>query len=274
MSDHALPYRASRVDAVLVWLLALLWIAPLAWALWAATHANADALTLDWRAPVTLEAFQRAWSSVPFPTYLINTILFVSMLLVCQLVVATLAAYALAHPGFRWRDTVFAFLMLHLLVAPELLLVQNYQTIASVGLIDTRLAMMLPYTASAFAVFLLRQAFRQVPRELEDAARLEGASTLQILLRLHIPLAAPAYLAFALVAGSFHWNNFLWPLIVTNSPEKQVLTVGLHLFAGRENGIDWSLIMAGALITCGPLVLLFLVMQRRFMQTYMRAGIR
>ncbi len=132
----------------------------------------------------------------------------------------------------------------------------------------------LPYFASAFGIFLLRQTFKTVPRELEEAARVEGASPMQILLKVYVPLAKPVYIAYGLVSISHHWNNFLWPLIITNSVESRPLTVGLQVFASTDQGIDWSIITAATLLSAAPLLVAFLLFQRQFVQSFMRAGIR
>jgi sn-glycerol 3-phosphate transport system permease protein len=157
---------------------------------------------------------------------------------------------------------------------PDILLVENYQTMARLGLVDTLFAIGLPYFASAFAIFLLRQTFMGIPKELDEAARVEGASTLQILWRVYVPLARPVYTAFALVSVSFHWNNFLWPLIITNSVESRPLTVGLQVFSSVEQGVDWSTITAATLMTSAPLLVGFILFQRQFVQSFMRAGIK
>jgi sn-glycerol 3-phosphate transport system permease protein len=145
---------------------------------------------------------------------------------------------------------------------------------ARLGLVDTIFAIALPYLGSAFGIFLLRQSFRQVPQELDDAARLEGSSLLGRLWRVYVPLARPTYLAYGLVAVSYHWNNFLWPLVITNSVTTRPLTVGLSVFASTDQGIDWSIITAATLMTSGPLLLAFLLFQRQFVASFMRAGIR
>ena len=109
---------------------------------------------------------------------------------------------------------------------------------------------------------------------LDDAARVEGASALQTLLKVYVPLARPVYLAYALVSVSYHWNNFLWPLIITNSVESRPLTVGLQVFSSGDQGIDWSIITAATLLTSAPLLVAFMLFQRQFVQSFMRAGIR
>ena len=241
----AVIYRHTWFDTLAAWLLALCWILPLAYAVWTAFHPSAYATRFDLAAPWTLQNFRNAWEAAPFARY-----------------------------DFRGKNIAFALVLVQLMIMPDILLVENYQTVARLGLVDTLLAIGLPYFASAFAIFLLRQTFLGIPKELDEAARVEGASTLQILWRVYVPLARPVYTAFALVSVSFHWNNFLWPLIITNSVESRPLTVGLQVFSSVEQGVDWSTITAATLMTSAPLLVAFILFQRQFVQSFMRAGIK
>jgi len=241
---------------------------------WTAFHPSAYSTRFDPTAPLTLQNFIDAWNAAPFARYFLNTTLLVTMVLAAQLVLGTLAAFALARFEFRGRDVVFALILLQLMVMPDVLIVENYRTMNALGLRDTIVAIGLPYFASAFGIFLLRQTFKTVPRELDEAATVEGASAWQILMQVYVPLAKPIYIAFGLVSVSTHWNNFLWPLIVTNSVESRPLTVGLQVFSSTDQGVDWSIITAATLMTSAPLLLAFLLFQRQFVQSFMRAGIR
>jgi len=275
----ALPAFSATGDTRLVdiagaWLLGLLWLLPLLYALWSAFHPSAYATRFSLSAPLTLDNFVHAWQAAPFGRYLINTFVLVTVILAAQLVLATLAAYAFARFTFRGSEVAFMIVLLQLMVMPDVLIVENYRTIAWMGLRDSILGIALPYFASAFGIFLLRQAFKTVPKELDDAARVEGANAWQVLWRVYVPLARPVYVAYALVSISHHWNNFLWPLIVTNSVETRPLTVGLQIFSSTDQGIDWSLITAATLMTAAPLFIAFLLFQRQFVQSFMRAGIR
>ncbi len=262
------------LDTLAAWLLALLWILPLAYAVWTAFHPGEYSTRFVLTAPLTLENFARAWEAAPFGRYFINTFLLVSMILACQLVLSTLAAYAFARYEFKGKPVLFALVLVQLMVMPDILLVENYKTMTQLGLVDSLLAIGLPYFASAFAIFLLRQTFMGIPKELDEAARVEGASALQILWRVYVPLARPVYVAFALVSVSYHWNNFLWPLIITNTQAARPLTVGLQVFSSTDQGIDWSVITAATLMSAAPLLLAFLLFQRQFVQSFMRAGIK
>jgi sn-glycerol 3-phosphate transport system permease protein len=274
-ATHRLVYNdPGWLDTIAAWLLALLWILPLAYAVWTAFHPSEYATRFALFAPLTLDNFRRAWEAAPFARYFLNTTLLVTMILCVQLVLATLAAYAFARYEFRGRNIAFSLVLVQLMIMPDILLVENYKTMSQLGLVDTLLAIGLPYFASAFAIFLLRQTFLGIPKELDEAARVEGASPLQVLWRVYVPLARPVYTAFALVSVSFHWNNFLWPLIITNSTNARPLTVGLQVFSSTDQGIDWSIITAATLMTSAPLLIAFLLFQRQFVQSFMRAGIK
>jgi len=262
------------LETAAAWALGLLWILPLAYAVWAAFHPAAYATRFALFAPLTLENFAAAWQAAPFARYFLNTFWLVTMVLAAQIVLSTLAAYAFARFEFRGRDTVFMLVLLQLMVMPDVLLVENYRAMSWLGVRDTIFAVGLPYFASAFGIFLLRQTFKTVPRELEEAARIEGAGPLQILCKVYVPLAKPVYLAYGLVSVSHHWNNFLWPLIITNSVQSRPMTVGLQVFSSTDQGIDWSIITAATLMSAAPLLIAFLLFQRQFVQSFMRAGVR
>jgi len=265
---------AWLVDTGGAWLLASVWVAPLLFALWAAFHDSHAALSFDWRAPLVLDNFRRAWEAAPWLNYFLNTFCLATLILVGQFVLCTLAGFAFARFDFAGKRLVFMLVLLQLFVLPEILIVENYAMVGRMGLLDSTLGMALPYMASAFGIFLLRQSFMQIPRELEEAARIEGCGWFGVLWRVYVPAARPTYLAYALVSVATHWNNFLWPLIVTNSPSTRPLTVGLSLFAAPESGVNIAVISAATLMTVAPLLLAFLVFQRQFVQAFLRAGIR
>ena len=255
-------------------LLAVLWLAPLLYAFWAAFHPPEYSIRFDLLAPLTLENFREAWDQAPFARYFLNTFLLVTSILAAQFVLCTLAAYAFARFEFPGREVAFALVLMQLMIMPEVLIVENYRTMSHLGLVDTILGIGLPYMASAFGIFLLRQTFKTVPKELDDAARVEGCSPMQVLWKVYVPLARPTYIAYGLVSISYHWNNFLWPLVITNSVTTRPLTVGLAIFGAPESGVDWSIISAATLLAVAPLLLAFLLFQRQFVQSFMYAGIK
>jgi sn-glycerol 3-phosphate transport system permease protein len=275
VSGPEAPRRVGHaIETTGAWLLGALWALPLAYAVWTAFHPAEFSTRFVPTAPLTLENFAKAWAAAPFARYFLNTVLLVTMILGAQLVLCTLAAYAFARFDFAGRTAAFLLVLVQLMILPDVLIVENYRTMSRLGLLDTLGAIGLPYMASAFGIFLLRQTFKTVPKELDEAARVEGAGALQVLWRVYVPLARPVYLAYGLVSISYHWNNFLWPLIVTNSVGSRPLTVGLQVFSSGDQGVDWSIVTAATLMTSGPLLVAFLLFQRQFVQSFMRAGIR
>ncbi len=262
------------LDTAAAWMLAILWGLPLLYAIWTAFHPAEFSTSFNLLAPLTLENFRKAWNAAPFARYFVNTVMLVTMVLAAQLVLCTLAAYAFAKYEFRGKTILFALVLMQLMIMPDVLIVENYRTMGRIGILDSTLSISLPYMASAFGIFLLRQAFKSIPKELDEAAAVEGAGPLQILWRVYVPLGRPVYLAYALVSVSYHWNNFLWPLIVTNTVSSRPLTVGLQVFSSTEQGVDWSIITAATLMTSGPLLIGFLLFQRQFVQSFMRASIK
>ena len=255
-------------------LLAVIWISPLLFAFWAAFHTSSDAVSFNLLSPWTLDNFRTAWAGAPWLRYFLNTFLLVTIVLIGQFFFTTLAGFAFAKMDFPAKDFVFILVLMQLFILPEVLIVENYAMVSRLGLFDSLFGVGMPYMASAFGIFLMRQSFKAVPIELHEAARIEGCSLLGILWRVYVPLAKPTYLAYALVSVSTHWNNFLWPLIVTNSPDTRPLTVGLSIFGAPENGVDISVISAATMMSVAPLLVAFLLFQRQFVQAFLRAGIK
>ncbi len=265
---------SKYVEALGAIILAIIWVSPLIFAFWAAFHSTSDAVNFNISSPWTLANFQSAWEGAPWLKYFIHTFLLVTVILLGQFFVTTLAGFAFAQIRFPGRDFVFILVLMQLFILPEVLIVENYAMVSRLGLFDTILGVGMPYMASAFGIFLMRQAFKGIPIELQEAARIEGCSWIGILRRVYVPLARPTYLAYALVSVSTPWNNFLWPLIVTNSPATRPLTVGLSIFGAPENGVDISVISAATMMSVAPLLIAFLIFQRQFVQAFLRTGIK
>ncbi len=219
--------------------------------------------------------FTDAWDYAPFGSYYINTIVVTFGLLAIQLVTITMAAYAFARLEFPGRDFLFILFLTQLMITPQSTIFPNYLTISQMGLLDTRLGVMLPYFASAMGTFLLRQAFKSVPKSLEDAGRLDGCNTFQLIWHVFLPVVKPTLIAFSIISVTYHWNEFLWPLLVTETSRSRTLTVGLTIFAQQaEGGAEWSLLMAATLIVIGPLLIAFTVLQKLFVQSFASSGMK
>ncbi|MEI6044730.1 MAG: carbohydrate ABC transporter permease [Chloroflexota bacterium] len=259
-------------------LVSIIWLTPLIMTLLLSLRPKKDSLGIGnpfFGTGVSLENFQGAFEAVPWLTYYGATLIFVFGVLSVQLITITLAGYAFARLHFFGKDFIFMLLLIQIMIPSAALLVPNFATVQSLGLFDTKWALMLPYLGSAFGTFLLRQTFRQIPRDLEDAGRIDGCNWFKLLQHIYIPSSISAYLAFSLTSISAHWNEFLWPLIITTSDENRVLTVGLsQLVRTSETGAQYGQISAGTLIVIAPLLILFLVFQRQFINSFLRSGLK
>jgi sn-glycerol 3-phosphate transport system permease protein len=269
----------ARLALLLLAAAALLWATPFAWMAVASLRpgdAGAADLASLWPAgPFSLANFAEAWSDGHFPLWYLNTVLLCGGILAVQCVTVSLAGYAFARLSFPFRTPLFYGFLLQLMLVPPILIVPNMQTLVALHLYDTLPGVMAPYCVSAFGVFLMRQTFRTIPRDYEEAALIDGAGPLSIIFRVLLPLARPGLAAFAIVSVSTHWNEFLWPLMATSSPANQVLTVGLASFtSGAEAGSEWGVIAAGTFFVAAPLLVGFVLFQRQFVSSFTFSGIK
>jgi sn-glycerol 3-phosphate transport system permease protein len=277
MSPNGAALRLG--GAALLCAIALIWTAPFLWMLVAAfrpdTAGSLDMASLLPPASPTLANFRLALDSADFLAYAVNTFIVVVGILAVQLVTVSLAGYAFARLEFPGKSLLFYLFLLQLMLVPPILIVPNLTTVVRLGVYDSLLGVMAPYCASAFGTFLMRQTFRTIPRDFEEAALIDGARLWQLLRHVLLPLAKPGLVAFAIVSVSSHWNEFLWPLMVINAPERRTLTVGLASFtSGAEGGHQWGLIAAGTLLVAAPLVVAFLAFQRQFVNSFMFSGVK
>lgn len=268
-----------RIGLALVVLAALVWLLPFTWMLVAAIRPdNAIGASPASLIPTFLPSstnFGEAWDSADFPRYYLNTAVIAFGILGVQLVTTTLAGYAFARLAFPGKRILFYLFLLQLMLVPVILIVPNLTMVARLGLYDSLLGVMAPYFASAFGTFLMRQTFAAIPRELEDAAVIDGANVWQRIRHVYAPLSIPAFIAFGIVSVTAHWNEFLWPLMVINSPDKRPLTVGLASFTrGAEGAQAWGVIAAGTLLVVAPLLIAFVLFQRRFINSFVTSGIK
>ena len=231
-----------------------------------------DLLVIDWP---TLDNFSRVLQAAPFLKYYGNTIFISGGILIVQLVLITLAGYAFARIDFYGSRFLLILFMSQLMIAPEVLILPNYTLMAKWGLTDSRIGIMLPFFASAMGTLIVRQTIKTIPYELEEAAKMDGAGLLYILRKVYIPLLKPAYISFGMITVSFQWNNFLWPLVMTDSVGNRTLSLGLALFAmSYETGVQWSDVSAAIVLVCAPLLLLFILFQRQFVDSFVHSGIK
>ncbi len=271
--------RTSLIVGGLMLVTAFLWATPFLWTLVASFRPqSAGGIGMASLVPdyvPTLDHFMEAFETGDFAVYYVNTAILAFGILAVQIVTISLAGYAFARLSFPGRDFIFYVFLLQLMLVPPILIVPNLRTIVDLGLYGSLLGVMAPYFASAFGTFLMRQTFRQIPRDFEEAAVIDGAHWWQILWHVLLPMARPGLIAFSLVSLMAHWNEFLWPLMVLNEPSTQTLTIGLASFAlGTEGGREWGLLAAGTLLVMFPLLALFAIFQRQFVNSFMFSGLK
>jgi len=220
-----------------------------------------------------LSAFERFFATVPFGSMLGVSLAALVLRVVGQLVICTLAAYGFARFRFPGRDALFVLFLVMLMAPSQLFLIAQFDFMRALGLLNTVPAIAIPGIFSAFGTFLLRQAFLALPADYEEAARLDGANALQIFFRIMLPMVLPTVAALAVLTSLYSWNDLLWPLIVSSSPNTMTLPVGLANLQGQY-GTDYPTLMAGSLVASLPLVVIFIALQRQFFAGIASSGLK
>jgi ABC-type glycerol-3-phosphate transport system permease component len=223
----------------------------------------------------TLQNYVKAWTSQPFFRFFINSIIQTGIIVLFQTLFSILAAYAFGVLEFPGRDMLFYVILGSLMVPFQLTFIPNFILISKLGWINTYIGLTVPFLASAFGVFLLRQFFLSLPRDLYDAAKVDGASSWRYLWQIVVPLSRGSISAFVTFAFLGAWGQFLWPLVVTNKVEMRTVQIGIRYFLfDQERGADWGAIMAGAIIALIPTLLLFLVAQQQLVRGIATTGLK
>jgi multiple sugar transport system permease protein len=218
------------------------------------------------------ENLTRAFELVPLGRYLLNTVIFAACTTLLETVTAALAAYAFARLQFPGRTWLFGIYLATLMIPSQVTLIPQFVLVAKLHGIDTWPGMILPHAFTALGVFLLRQFFLGIPRDYEEAARLDGANRWQAFIRVIVPLAVPAIATLAVFKFIGQWNNLLWPLVISNSDATRTAAVGLQVFQDT-NGTQWNLLLMAATITTVPLIVLFFLTQRWFVKGITMSGL-
>lgn len=273
-------YTQKRVYDLVAYLIlsagAVLMVAPFVWMVSTAFKLPADQYSRTFIPPtLTLENFQRLWELLPFTTLILNSFKIAVLATVGQLLTCAMAAFVFAVVRFRFRNVIFLALLLTLMIPFQVTIIPNFILFRWLGLYGTQAPLWLPaFWGGAFGTFLLRQFFQTIPIDLAEAARVDGASLMQIFLRIYLPLARPALAALAIFVFLQSWNNLLTPLIYLPSDLTQTtLPVGLALFQAQYGG-RWTIMMAGALVSIAPIILVFFFAQRQFIEGIALTGVK
>ncbi|WP_369792532.1 carbohydrate ABC transporter permease [Gloeocapsa sp. PCC 7428] len=221
----------------------------------------------------TVENFVQVWQTNPFGRYLFNSTLVAILTVTLNLLFCALAAYPLARLDFRGRDWIFTAIVATIMIPFQIVMIPLYILTVQLGMRNSYLGIIFPALASAFGIFLLRQAFQGVPKEMEEAARIDGCSELGLWWFVMLPAIRPALVTLAIFVFIGSWSDFLWPLIVIDRPEFYTLPLGVATLAGTFS-LDWRLIAAGSVISIAPVILVFLLLQRYIVPTETASGVK
>ena len=272
------PFRVGRlIKSIILFVLGVLMIAPLVWLITTSLTEPIAAFTLPPRwvpIPFSLQNFSDVVDLIPIGRMALNSLIVTTISVVGSLFTACLAAYAFSRIPFRGRDTLFVVLLAALMVPTQLTIIPIFIMMRKLELIDTLAALWIPALVNVFAIFFLRQYFNTIPRDLDEAARIDGAGHFRILFQIMVPLAGPALSALAILGFEASWNNYFGPLIFLSSPEKMTLPIGLVSLSAGQGGGPAVVVFAGITMVVLPILVVFLIFQRTFVESVASVGIR
>lgn len=280
MKTHSL--RRALFATLVIALILCCFLAPYAWIVASSFKSQLtlfnDVTPLSWKAffPVegTVENYRTLFARTNVLTALVNTAIVAGGQVALTLLLCSMAAYSLTRIRFPGAKIVFVLILLTFLLPIEALMVPLYQVVSGLGLSNTLLGIMIPWIASPFGLFLLKQAFEELPVELEDAARIDGAGHMRIFFSIVLPNVKVPMLTLGLITFLFSWNSFLWPLVIVQDPANQVIQVAIAQQGSPTQLPNWGETFAGAVVATLPLILLFLLLQKYFTQGMTTSGIK
>jgi multiple sugar transport system permease protein len=221
----------------------------------------------------TLQNYTDIWNRLPMALFFRNSLIFAGGVTLVSLFLDSLAAYAFSRLDFPGRDTVFVFVLVALMLPFQVTFIPLYVTVQSLGMLNSYAGLIIPRATNAFGIFMLSQFFKGIPRELDDAARIDGAGEFYIYSRIILPLSGPALATLTIFHFMYNWNDFLWPILITKTTDMRTLPAGLALFMG-EHVTEYALLMAGTTLALLPLFVAFLFAQKYFVRSIVMSGLK
>jgi multiple sugar transport system permease protein len=221
----------------------------------------------------TVSSYVDIWQRIPYGRFFLNSLIFAGGVTIISLTLDSMTAFALSRLALPGRDVIFVVVLIALMLPFQVTFIPLFVTVYQLGWLNTFAGLIVPRASNAFGIFLLRQFFMTLPRELDEAARVDGAGNFYIYSRIVLPLSVPALATLAIFHFMYNWNDFLWPLLITSSPDMRTLPAGLALFMG-QHVIEYSVVMAGATLALAPLIVAFLFVQKYFVQSIAMSGLK
>jgi len=275
-----LTYRLKKIVLTVVQytgfaILLVLFIIPFVWMVSTSVKSIGETLT---NPPIFIpsdfhfENYVKAWKSGPFLHFFLNSAIITFSSMILQLLFVVPAAYAFARCKFRGKTILFGITMMTLMIPGQLIFMPLFLIFSKMGLINSYASMILPFSTSAFGIFMLRQSFMQIPEELLEAARLDQASEWQIIRHIMVPMARPTIVTLMLLTFISRWNDYFWPLVMTTNDKVRTLSIGVSMLKNTEGGASWNVLMAGNVILVLPILIVFVCAQRQIIRAFTYTG--
>lgn len=275
LSILKLPLKC--LEYVVLGLMIIIFVFPFIWMLSTSLKTTAEAIQI----PPTIipnefifENYLKGWNSGPFFRYLGNSIFITSAILIIQFIVMVPAAYAFSKIKFKGEKILFGIVLVGLMVPPQITFLPVYIMMSKLGLINSYVPLILPFMTSSFGIFLLRQSFMQVSDEILEAARLDNASDFKIMWKVMLPIAKPAMITFGLFSFIYHWNNYFWPLVMSNNDLVRTLPIGVAMLKESEGVTNWNIVMAGNIMLTAPILIIYTFLNEQIKRAFAYSGIK
>ena len=272
-----LKFPLKIVESIVLIFMIIIFLFPFIWMISKSLKTTQEAIQIPPSiipSKIVIENYLKAWSSGPFLRYLGNSLFITLSVLVIQFIVMVPAAYAFSKIKFKGSNILFGIVLIGLMVPAQITFLPIYMMMSKAELINTYVPLILPFMTSSFGIFLLRQNFMQISDEIIEAAKLDNSSDLKIMFKVMLPMAKPAVITFALFSFIYHWNNYFWPLVMSNSDLVRTLPIGVAMLKESEGVTNWNVVMAGNVMLTAPILLLYTILNNKIKTAFAYSGIK
>ena len=272
-----LKFPLKIVESIVLIFMIIIFLFPFIWMISTSLKTTQEAIQIPPSiipSKIVIENYLKAWSSGPFLRYLGNSLFITLSVLVIQFIVMVPAAYAFSKIKFKGSNILFGIVLIGLMVPAQITFLPIYMMMSKAELINTYVPLILPFMTSSFGIFLLRQNFMQISDEIIEAAKLDNSSDLKIMFKVMLPMAKPAVITFALFSFIYHWNNYFWPLVMSNSDLVRTLPIWVAMLKESEGATNWNVVMAGNVMLTAPILLLYTILNNKIKTAFAYSGIK
>ena len=272
-----LKFPLKAIEAIVLIFMIIVFLFPFIWMISTSLKTTQEAIQIPPSiipSKFVIENYIEAWNSGPFLRYLVNSLFITLSILVIQFIVMVPAAYAFSKIRFKGSNIFFGIILIGLMVPSQITFLPIYMMMSKAELINTYVPLIFPFMTSSFGIFLLRQNFMQISDEIIEAAKLDNSSDLKIMFKVMLPMAKPAVITFALFSFIYLWNNYFWPLVMSNSDFVRTLPIGVAMLKESEGVTNWNVVMAGNVMLTAPILLLYTILNNKVKNAFAYSGIK